>query len=87
MFGLKYLNSLIWVRDEKKFGSGINIPDPQHFKINIVKRCRGVLINRVADPHLFTVYADPDPAFPISRDLNPRSASVLRLRMPHLVEK
>jgi hypothetical protein len=30
---LKYLNSLMQIRDEKKFGSGsgINIPDPQHW--------------------------------------------------------
>ncbi len=41
IFGLKYLNSLIRIRDPeiflsldpgwKKFGSGINIPDPQHW--------------------------------------------------------
>jgi hypothetical protein len=37
-FGLKYLNSLIRIRDGqnldpgwKKVGSGINIPDPQHW--------------------------------------------------------
>ncbi len=31
IFGLKYLNSFIRIRDrEKKFGSGIFIPDPQH---------------------------------------------------------
>jgi hypothetical protein len=34
IFGLKYLNSLMWIRDSgwkklKKVGSGINIPDPQ----------------------------------------------------------
>jgi hypothetical protein len=36
-FGLKYLNSLMRIRDGKnldpgwkKFGSAINIPDPQH---------------------------------------------------------
>ena len=32
-FGLKYLNSLMWIRDPgwKKVGSGIIIPDPQHW--------------------------------------------------------
>ncbi len=32
-FGLKYLNSLMRIRDPawRKFGSGINIPDPQHW--------------------------------------------------------
>jgi hypothetical protein len=32
IFELNYLNSLMWIRDPgwKKFGSGINIPDPQH---------------------------------------------------------
>ncbi len=32
-FGLKYLNSLMRIRDPgwKKVGSGINIPDPQHW--------------------------------------------------------
>jgi hypothetical protein len=31
-FGLKYSNYLMRIRDPgwKKFGSGINIPDPQH---------------------------------------------------------
>jgi len=31
-FGLKHLNYLMWIRDPgwKTFGSGINIPDPQH---------------------------------------------------------
>jgi hypothetical protein len=36
-FVLKFLNSLMWIRDGKnldqgwkKVGSGINIPDPQH---------------------------------------------------------
>jgi hypothetical protein len=29
-FGLKYLNSLKRIRDGKKFGSGTDIPDPQH---------------------------------------------------------
>ncbi len=35
LFGLKYLNSLMRIRDPgwKKFGSGINIPDPQHCSI------------------------------------------------------
>ncbi len=34
IFELNYLNSLMWIRDPgwKKFGSGINIPDPQHWK-------------------------------------------------------
>jgi hypothetical protein len=45
IFGLKYLNSLMWIRDPgwkkfgsgiqdpgwKKFGSGINILEPQHW--------------------------------------------------------
>jgi hypothetical protein len=32
-FGLKYLNSFMRIRDPgwKKFGSGMNIPDPQHW--------------------------------------------------------
>jgi hypothetical protein len=32
IFGLKYLNSLMWIRDPgwKKVESGIKIPDPQH---------------------------------------------------------
>ncbi len=32
-FGLKYLNSLMWIWDGKNsdMGSGINIPDPQHY--------------------------------------------------------
>ncbi len=42
IFWVKYLNSLVWIRDGKKIGSGIrdgeksdpgsgiNIPDPQH---------------------------------------------------------
>jgi hypothetical protein len=31
--GLKYLNSLVRIRDPgwRQFGSGINIPDPQHW--------------------------------------------------------
>jgi hypothetical protein len=29
-FGLKYLNSSMWIRDGKKFGYVINIPNPQH---------------------------------------------------------
>ncbi len=41
-FGFKYLNSLMWIRDGKttfrdpgwkKVGSGINIPDPQHWQL------------------------------------------------------
>ncbi len=34
-FGLKYLNSLMGIRDPgwKKFGSGISIPDPQHRRL------------------------------------------------------
>jgi hypothetical protein len=34
IFRLKFLNSLMRIRDPewKKFGSGINIPDPQHCK-------------------------------------------------------
>jgi hypothetical protein len=36
-FGVKYLNSLVWIRirDGKKSdpGSGINIPDPQHCNV------------------------------------------------------
>jgi hypothetical protein len=37
LFGFKCLNSLMWIRDGKfgsgiKIGSGINIPDPQHWK-------------------------------------------------------
>ena len=33
--GLKYLNSLMRIRDVKKSdpGSGINIPDPQHWQV------------------------------------------------------
>jgi hypothetical protein len=33
-FGLNYFNSLMWIRDKgwKKFGSGINIPNSQHWK-------------------------------------------------------
>jgi hypothetical protein len=35
IFGLKYLNSLMRIRDPgwKKFGSGINLPDPQHWAL------------------------------------------------------
>jgi hypothetical protein len=50
VFGLKYLNSLMRIRDTgsgirdgnnldpgwKKVGSGINIPDPQHGTIRII---------------------------------------------------
>jgi hypothetical protein len=42
LFGLKYLNSLMRIRDGKNsdpgwtnFGSGINIPDPQHCLQNL----------------------------------------------------
>jgi hypothetical protein len=31
IFGIEYLNSLMRIRDGKKFGSGINIPDPKHW--------------------------------------------------------
>jgi hypothetical protein len=33
IFELKYLNSLIQIQDPRweKFGSGIKIPDPQHY--------------------------------------------------------
>jgi hypothetical protein len=31
VFGLKYLNSLMRILEGKKFGSGKNIPDPQHW--------------------------------------------------------
>jgi len=40
VFGLKYLNSLMRIRIRdlgwKKFGSGINIPESQHYWINVL---------------------------------------------------
>jgi hypothetical protein len=39
IFGLKYLNSLMWILDGKKFGSGINIPDPQHYFHSTYSAC------------------------------------------------
>ena len=37
--GLKYLNSFMRIRDPgwKKVGSGINIPDPQHWSVVCVR--------------------------------------------------